>query len=117
MKSVLSIILLICPLILFAGDWPGTELPNEVANNKLDMSPLLFIIVSLFIGILTKQFLKKLPIPYTVLLLIIGLVLGVIDRFEWVNNLIFVTKESSLTLFCTYLFYIVFCHFPSSIFK
>ena len=39
-----------------------------------------------------KQFLKKLPIPYTVLLLIIGLVLGVIDRFEWVNNLKFVTN-------------------------
>ena len=92
MKSLLSIILLICPFLLFASDWPGTELPNEVADNKLDMSPLLFIIVSLFIGILTKQFLKKLPIPYTVLLLIIGLVLGVIDRFEWVNNLKFVTN-------------------------
>ena len=35
MKSVLSIILLICPFILFASDWPGTELPNEVADNKL----------------------------------------------------------------------------------
>ena len=92
MKTILSIILLICPFLLFASDWPGTEIPNEVANNKLDMSPLLFIIVSLFIGILTKQFLKKLPIPYTVLLLIIGLVLGVIDRFEWVNNLKFVTN-------------------------
>ena len=92
MRSLISIILLICPFLLFASDWPGTEMPNEVADNKLDMSPLLFIIVSLFIGILTKQFLKKLPIPYTVLLLIIGLVLGVIDRFEWVNNLKFVTN-------------------------
>ena len=45
MKSVLSIILVICPFLLFASDWPGTEVPNEVANNKLDMSPLLFIIV------------------------------------------------------------------------
>ena len=92
MKSLLSIILVICPFLLFASDWPGTEVPNELANNKLDMSPLLFIIVSLFIGILTQTVFKKLPIPYTVLLLIIGLILGVIDRFEWVNNLKFVTN-------------------------
>ena len=70
MKKILSVFLFLCPILLFASDWPGTEMPNEVTSNKLDMSPLLFIIVSLFIGILTKQFLKKLPIPYTVLLLI-----------------------------------------------
>ena len=88
MNKILSLFLIFCPFLIFAGDWSG----EEITNNKLDMSPLLFIIVSLFIGILTKKFLKKLPIPFTVILLIIGLFMGVVDRFDWVANIGFVTK-------------------------
>ena len=89
MKRFLSLLLILCPFSIFAGDWSDEEL----TSNKLEMYPLLFIIVSLFIGILTKKFLRKLPIPFTVILLIIGLILGIIDRFDWVANVEFITKS------------------------
>ena len=43
---------------------------------------LFFLIVALVIGAATRQFLKKvpLPLPFTVLLLIIGLVIGFLNR-------------------------------------
>ena len=89
MKRFLSLLLILCPFLIFAGDWSDEEL----TSNKLEMYPLLFIIASLFIGILTKKFLRKLPIPFTVILLIIGLILGIIDRFDWVANVEFITKS------------------------
>lgn len=47
------------------------------------MAPLLFIIIALIIGALTYHLLKKTPIPYTVLLLVIGLFLGAITRLDF----------------------------------
>ena len=41
------------------------------------MEPLLFIIVALIIGAATRHFLKKSPLPFTVTLLLIGIVIGV----------------------------------------
>jgi NhaP-type Na+/H+ or K+/H+ antiporter len=46
-----------------------------------DMSPLFFIIIALFIGTATHHLLQKSPLPYTVTLLIIGMIIGIIDRF------------------------------------
>ena len=45
-----------------------------------DTSGLLFIIIAILIGAATRHFLKALPFPFTVLLLVIGMVLGVITR-------------------------------------
>jgi len=44
------------------------------------MEPLLFIILALILGTATRHFLKRSPIPYTVLLMIFGLILGFITR-------------------------------------
>ncbi len=56
------------------------------SSSGIDMSPLLFIILSLFIGINTKRFLRNIPIPYTVILLIIGILLGTADRLYWFES-------------------------------
>jgi NhaP-type Na+/H+ or K+/H+ antiporter len=47
-----------------------------------DTSPLFFIIIAVFIGAATRHFLKAIPVPFTALLLIIGIVLGVMTRFH-----------------------------------
>ena len=84
MKNLLALILFLVPFSLIAGDWDGAEV---VKKEVWKMSPLFFIIASLFIGIICKHFLKKVPIPFTVILLIIGLILGVVHRFEWLENI------------------------------
>jgi NhaP-type Na+/H+ or K+/H+ antiporter len=50
------------------------------------MEPLLFIIIALILGTITRHFLKKMPVPYTVLLVVIGVILGVISRFHVASN-------------------------------
>jgi len=47
-----------------------------------DTSGLFFIIIAVFIGAATRHFLKRLPVPFTALLLIIGIILGVMTRFH-----------------------------------
>ena len=80
MKKLLLTVLLFSPTVLLAaGD----------SSSGMDMSPLLFIILSLFIGITTKRFLRNIPIPYTVILLIIGILLGTADRLEWFESIPF----------------------------
>ncbi len=51
-----------------------------------DMSPLFFVIVALIIGAATRHFLRKSPIPYTVTLLLIGLLTGVAVRIGFFNG-------------------------------
>jgi NhaP-type Na+/H+ or K+/H+ antiporter len=80
MKKTLLTIFLLSPLLVLAGG---------DSTSGLDMSPLLFIILSLFIGINTKRFLRNIPIPYTVILLIIGILLGTADRFGWFDSIPF----------------------------
>ncbi|MEE4198910.1 MAG: cation:proton antiporter [Bacteroidales bacterium] len=64
----------------------------EAEEHSSDMSPLFFLIVALIIGAGTRHFLKKSPLPYTVSLLVIGLILGAFTRLgyfgEW-NLLLF----------------------------
>ena len=84
MKKILALLLFLSPFLIFAGNWDGAE---EVKKEVWKMSALFFIIASLFIGIICKHFLKKVPIPFTVILLIIGLILGLIHRFEWLENI------------------------------
>ena len=84
MKNILALLFILAPFLSFAGDWDGGE---SVQMQVWKMSPLFFIIGSLFIGILSKHFLKRVPIPFTVILLIIGLCLGALHRFEWLGNI------------------------------
>ena len=55
------------------------------------MEPLFFIIIALILGTITRHLLKKLPVPYTVLLVVAGVILGIISRFHLLS-------ESSLIL-------------------
>jgi len=41
---------------------------------------LFFLIVALVIGAATRHFLQKVPLPFTVLLLLIGLAMGALNR-------------------------------------
>ncbi|MBL4624117.1 MAG: sodium:proton antiporter [Flavobacteriales bacterium] len=45
-----------------------------------DTSLLFFVIIAVLIGALTRHFLKGIPVPFTALLLIIGILLGVVTR-------------------------------------
>ncbi len=45
-----------------------------------DMSPLFFIILALFIGTATRHFLQKSPLPFTITLLVFGMLLGLASR-------------------------------------
>jgi NhaP-type Na+/H+ or K+/H+ antiporter/CRP-like cAMP-binding protein len=59
----------------------------EESEHSENMSPLFFLIIALIIGAGTRHFLKKSPLPFTVTLLLIGLILGVLSRLgyfgEW----------------------------------
>lgn len=50
------------------------------SGHHSDMSPLFFVIIALIIGAATRHFLRKSPIPYTVTLLIFGLLIGIAVR-------------------------------------
>ena len=49
-------------------------------EHKTDTAPLLFIILAIIIGVATRHFVKRSPFPFTVLLLIFGLALGIANR-------------------------------------
>jgi len=54
----------------------------ENTSHESNMAPLFFIIITLVIGAATRHFLKKTPLPYTVLLLLFGIMLGALARFQ-----------------------------------
>lgn len=89
------LILLFLSIFTFQGLYANTDNQNlqkeEVENthnsedvphekHKTDTAPLFFIILAMIVGVATRHFLKKTPFPFTVLLLIIGLGLGVLNR-------------------------------------
>ena len=82
MKNLIFTLFTIVPTLAFAGD----GLSEDITHQSMDMSPLFFIIIALFIGINTKRFLRKIPVPYTVILLLIGIGIGLINRLEWVHD-------------------------------
>jgi NhaP-type Na+/H+ or K+/H+ antiporter len=59
------------------GEKEAHEAGGDHGSN---MYPLLFIIIALIIGAATRHFLRKSPLPFTVTLLIIGLILGALFR-------------------------------------
>lgn len=69
-----TVLFMLSSTILWANESGSAE------THSSDMSPLLFIILALLTGAGIRHFLKKTPLPYTVLLLIFGMVLGAVDR-------------------------------------
>jgi len=59
---------------------------NHESEHKSNMSPLLFLIIALFIGAATRHYLKKTPLPFTVLLLIFGLGMGILSRLGYLQH-------------------------------
>ncbi|MGE0089534.1 MAG: cation:proton antiporter [Bacteroidales bacterium] len=53
---------------------------HQEGGHTSNLNPLFFLIIALIIGAATRHLFKKAPIPYTVLLLIIGLGLGLMAR-------------------------------------
>jgi len=69
------------------------------ATGHTSMAPLLFIIISLFIGVATRHWLRKVAIPYTITLLIIGFLLGIAYRIGLFSSFWGLTEESGLAFF------------------
>src|SRR6056297_713108 len=53
---------------------------EEEREHQNNMYPLLFVIIALLIGAATRHFFRKSPLPYTVTLLLIGIILGALFR-------------------------------------
>ncbi len=53
---------------------------NESSHHGSDMTALLFIIISLIIGAAIRHFLHKSPLPYTAMLFLFGILLGISNR-------------------------------------
>jgi NhaP-type Na+/H+ or K+/H+ antiporter len=68
-------------------------------SSHTSMAPLLFIIVSLFIGVATRYWLRKLAVPYTISLLVIGLLLGIAYRVGFFSSLWGLDANSGLAFF------------------
>ena len=65
-------------------------------GHHTNTAPLLFIILALLIGVATRHFVKKSPFPFTVLLLIIGLILGVLNRLGYFGDIALGSMHLSL---------------------
>ena len=63
-----------------------THEAEHEGGHHTNTAPLLFIILALLIGVATRHFVKKSPFPFTVLLLIIGLILGVMNRLGYFGD-------------------------------
>jgi len=53
------------------------------AEHHTDVSPLLFIVFALLVGAASRHFLSKIGLPFTVVLLLIGILMGVLGRFSF----------------------------------
>lgn len=58
---------------------------EEHQDHHTDTSPLFFIIIAVLIGALTRFVFRKSPLPFTVVLLIIGIALGLLGRFDYLS--------------------------------
>ena len=66
---------------------PDSEGDAHTEDHGNNMYPLLFIIIALIIGAATRHWLRRSPLPYTVTLLVIGLILGAANRLGWLDNI------------------------------
>jgi NhaP-type Na+/H+ or K+/H+ antiporter len=61
----------------------GEHVAEAEGHHEPNVSPLLFVILALIIGALARHFLSKIGIPYTVILLVLGLLIGLVGRNEY----------------------------------
>lgn len=73
------------------------KIAEQSAHSTL--APLLFIIVALFIGTATRYLLRKSVIPYTITLLVIGILLGLANRAGFLTTFWGDGPEAGLYLF------------------
>jgi NhaP-type Na+/H+ or K+/H+ antiporter len=62
------------------GDSEHAHADDHGDDHHGGMEPLFFIILALIIGAATRHFFRKVPLPFTVLLLIFGIILGLLNR-------------------------------------
>jgi NhaP-type Na+/H+ or K+/H+ antiporter len=86
------------PFVDFLYSASESSAASEHGANA-SMAPLLFIIVSLFIGTATRYWLRKSPMPYTITLLIIGLLLGLSFRMGLFSTFWGLSEEGGLAFF------------------
>ncbi len=58
---------------------------NEGSDHHPDTSPLFFIIIAVIIGAATRFVFQKSVIPFTVILLLLGIGIGVLGRFNYLD--------------------------------
>lgn len=81
------------------GDTHSPSAPeHEEEGHHTDVSPLLFIVVCLIIGAATRFFLSKINLPYTVVLMLLGLGLGVLGRTGFFESLNFFGHELNTSI-------------------
>lgn len=61
-------------------DEEHAETVHEEGGHHTSLEPLFFIILALLIGAATRHFLQRSPLPFTVMLLIFGLIAGLLVR-------------------------------------
>ncbi|HAW52099.1 MAG TPA: hypothetical protein DCX54_07210, partial [Flavobacteriales bacterium] len=71
---------------------------GDEGGHHASMDPLFFIILALIIGAATRHFLQKSPLPFTVMLLIFGLIAGIMARLHFFEtwNFGFATVDVSI---------------------
>lgn len=89
MKKLLAL-LLVSPIFLQTSSFANNVVENVEAHTSGDHGPntsmLFFVILALFIGVATRHSLKRIPIPFTALLLIIGIALGSFSRLGYFES-------------------------------
>lgn len=70
----------------------------EEGGHHTSMAPLFFIILAIILGAATRHFLQKSPLPFTVMLLIFGLIAGLLTRLGVFDiwNLGFIEIDASI---------------------
>ncbi len=91
--------ILLLSLSVWANDFASNMGMSETqpehqaeTGHGADMSPLFFITVSLFIGVAARNLLRKSPLPFTVALLIIGSLMAIPIRMEFLDSEVFFAK-------------------------
>lgn len=97
-KLIVFILVILSSISISANDFVNKDTLNVLTENNEHviaksvehsqnsshggMEPLFFVIIALLIGAATRHFFRKIPLPFTVLLLIIGIGLGLLNRFH-----------------------------------
>ncbi|MGV6862564.1 MAG: cation:proton antiporter [Putridiphycobacter sp.] len=71
---------------------------GHAEEHHTDVSPLLFVVFALLVGAISRHFLSKVGLPFTVVLLLIGLLIGVLGRNAVFENWIIFGQSFDMTI-------------------